>query len=169
MSVTLLHDDTRKVSAFLHAKRVRIDPAFGGELSRLFEDDRARRAYYGRKGMLVDEAGEALWDAGLLATRPTPAEVLDLFATMMEPAADVRTVPVLDVDWEDLEQKRETRRKNRWRLFECWCAKPKKIRFAGDVLPVRCEECGERFELRTVKLDVESVGRSSMVDDVAPF
>lgn len=156
MSVTLLHDDTRKVSALLHSRRVRIDPAYGGELTMLFEDERARRAYYGHKGMLVDEAGEAMWDAGLLAERPSPAEVLDLFTLMMQPGADVRTARVSGVDWESAEAKRETRRRNRWRLFECFCAKPKKVRFAGDVLPVRCEECGEMFELRTVVLDVRS-------------
>lgn len=64
-------------------------------------------------------AGEALWDAGLIAQRPSPAEVLDLFTLMMQPGADVRTVRVNGVDWESAEAKRETRRRNRWRLFEC--------------------------------------------------
>lgn len=166
MTVTLLHDDARKVSAFLHTRRVRIDPAFGGELSRLFQDDRARRAYYGRKGMGVDEAGEALWDAGLVALRPSPAEVLDLFAEMMQPAGADVCARVSSVDWEEAEAKRETRRKNRWRLFECFCAKPVKVRVASDTYDATCGKCGERFELRTVVLDVRV---SSMGDDAAPF
>lgn len=166
MTVTLLHDDTRKVSAFLHAKRVRIDPAFGGELSRLFEDDRARRAYYGRKGMSVDEAGEALWDAGLLAQRPSPAEVLDLFAEMMQPVGADVCARVSSVDWEDMEAKRESRRKNRWRTYRCYCPRYASIRVACDDFKATCEKCGEKFELRTVVLDVRV---SSMSDDAAPF
>lgn len=161
------------IRRLLHRKRVTIDSQYRGECQRLFDDPRSRMAFYGARGLTIDALGEYLHEQRVYAARPTCREVLDLLDTIMAPgpvrqllgkreAKAVRTAAE-----DDLSRQYETRRKNRWRLFECQCTKPTKIRFAADELPeslarVTCDHCGEHYVLRTIKLDLSNIDLSGV-------
>lgn len=162
------------VLKLLHRRRVRIDPAFRVECHQLFADPRIRMAYYSSKGLLVDDLGEALWDAGFTGPeRPSCVEVIDLLAEVLAPAGSPRQrVTLREADGisrqavEDIARQLETRKGNRWRSYRCQCEKGRPFRFAGDALPVtvvlRCLTCGESYTLQTIMLDLSNVDRSAM-------
>jgi hypothetical protein len=163
----LVCDDIREASRLIHKRRVRLDPRYRGELVTMFENPKARMAYFGKRGLTVDELGEALWEAGIFHERPPERDVLELLDSLCTPGAvrakvarsEIRS-ELADLQ-ESLERELEVRRKNRWRVFECSCLKSAKIRVAADVLPAAlaraaCDNCGERWTLRTIMLDLSN-------------
>lgn len=157
----------RDLSRLVHAKRVRLDPQYRGELVRLFDNPRARMAYFSKHGLTVDDLGEALWDARLCDIRPTCDEVLGILEQLFTPgpvraAISKSTVRAeLSEIQDSLTRELETRRKNRWRLFACRCFNSAKIRATKDELPPAlaraiCGECGEPWTLQTIKLDLSN-------------
>jgi hypothetical protein len=172
--ITLLDDSTRKVSALLHRRRVAIDPQYRGECEWLFENERARRTFYGRKGLTVDQVGEALYDAQLVAQRPNCNDVLELLGELFRPAETRavgctrrEAVEILGAHMEDLDRQIAVRLGNRWRSYRCQCKRP--IRVASDNFRGTCSDCGETFVLVTIKLDLSNVIVPASVDDVTPF
>lgn len=174
MPVSWRVDDLSVVSALVHRKRVCMDPQYRGECEWLFGNDRARAAYYGRNGLTIDALGELLFDRGFVTERPAAGDVVDLLEALFRPTGSradvcnrVERERALAATHADLERQLEVRRKNRWRLYECAC--PVKIRHAGDALRARCQECGERFELKTIKRDLSNVQVAVTADETVPF
>lgn len=165
--MNLQTDNMHELTRLIHAKRVRIDPQYRGELIRLFDNPRARMAYFSKTGLTVDQLGEAIWDARLSHERPTCDEVLELLERIFTPGAIRAKVARSEVRdalgevQESLSRELEVRRKNRWRVFECSCFKSAKVRIAADVLPpalarATCDQCGAPWTLRTIKLDLSN-------------
>lgn len=157
----------REISRLVHARRVSIDPLFRGELLRLFDNPRARMAYFSKHGLSVDDLGEAIWDAGMCVARPSPAEVLELLEQLFMPGVVRQAFGRSEVKAElselqdEIQRELDVRRGNRWRSFECACFKSAKIRATKDELPpgmaeARCSQCGEPWTLRTIKLDLSN-------------
>src|SRR6478609_750978 len=73
------------LSRLVHKRRVRLDPLFRGELVRLFDNPRARIAYFSKRGLSVDDLGEAIWEAKLCTERPSPREVFDILENLFTP------------------------------------------------------------------------------------
>jgi len=160
-------DDIREASRLIHKRRVRLDPRYRGELVTMFENPKARMAYFGKRGLAIDDMGEALWEAGIFHQRPSERDVLELLDSLCTPGAVRTKVARSEIRSEladlqaSLERELEVRRKNRWRVFECSCFKSSKIRVAADVLPpalarATCDNCGEPWTLRTIKLDLSN-------------
>ena len=167
----------RDLSRLVHAKRVRLDPQFRGELVRLFDDKRARMAYFSKHGLTVDQLGEAMWDARLCDVRPTCDEVLGILENLFTPGPVRRKIGKSEVRDElaelhdSLSRELETRRKNRWRLFACACFNSAKIRATKDELPPAlaaaiCEECGSPWTLQTIKLDLSNRNAPMSAEEV---
>lgn len=160
-------DRTRDLARLVHAKRVRIDPQYRGELVRLFDNPKARMAYFSKHGLTVDQLGEAIWDAGLTNERPSCDEVLELLERLFTPGA-VRTKiarsevrDALTEMQDELTRELDKRRKDRWRQYRCGCFGAPALKFSRDVLPLAlaratCDECGQPWTLRTIKLDLSN-------------
>lgn len=124
----------RDLSRLVHAKRVRLDPQYRGELIRLFDNPRARMAYFSKHGLTVDALGEAMWDARLCDVRPTCDEVLTILENLFTPgpvrAAVAKSAIRAELSelQDSLARELEVRRKNRWRSFACACFNSAKIR-----------------------------------------
>lgn len=89
MSLIII-DDTTPIRGMLRRRKLRIEDASRGELRRLADDPSTRKSFFASRGMRVDEAGEAMFDAGYLVRRPSPAEVLDLLAELLPPVESKR-------------------------------------------------------------------------------
>jgi hypothetical protein len=165
----ILRAPISEVSRLLHRKRLRIDPQYRGECLRLFADPRARMAYFSKRGLTVDDFAEAIWDAGFCDPRPDCTEVLDMLENLILSTPGVVRAKVAKSEIRatlgdlesSLERELETRRKNRWRSWECSCANSAKIRTTKDELPpamarALCDECGEPWTLKTIKLDLSN-------------
>lgn len=89
LSTVCRFDDVRDVLALIHAKRLRIDPAYAGEVSRLFENPGLRLNYQSANGLDVDSMAEALWDAGFTTRRMDCRETLDFLEMVFTPRLPV--------------------------------------------------------------------------------
>lgn len=158
---------SRELSRLVHAKRLRIDPQYRGELIRLFDNPKARMAYFSKHGLTVDQLGEAIWDAKLCHERPSCDDVLETLEDLFTPgvvrkiAGRLETAGILGDVIEGFERELQVRKGNRWRLFECRCFQPAKIRATKDQLPPAlaravCDTCGEPWTLSTIKLDLSN-------------
>lgn len=173
--------DVREVSRILHRKRLRIDPQYRGELVRLFENPRARMAYFSKRGLTIDAMCEALWDAGCTFERCTSDDLLEYLEQLFSAAGTVRErvsrSEVRDTLAEvqtNLERELAVRRKNRWRVFRCACSNSRPVRVAADELPpclarATCEHCGEPYALQTIKLDLSNRSVPMSADELTEF
>lgn len=165
--IPLACNDIREASRLIHKRRVRIDPRFRGELVTLFENPKARMAYFGKRGLTVDELGEALWQGGIFHERPSERDVLELLDSLCMPGAvrvkvarsEIRS-ELADLQ-ESLEIELQKRRKDRWRQFRCACFGAPAVKVSRDELPpalarATCDECGEPWTLRTIMLDLSN-------------
>lgn len=116
------------------------DPAFRGEIARLFDNPGYKRLYFRRNGLTVDSFGELLWDRGIVGERPNPREVLDYLDELLRRAPRVRGRKRASVTAIDSAETRA--RKNRLRLFQCSCGQ--KIRGTRATLVL----CGLCYEMR---------------------
>lgn len=160
-------DRMKDVARLVHRVRVQIDPAFRGELVRLFENPKARMAYFSKNGLLMDELTEAIWDAGLTFERPTIIETLELLKTLFTPGTLRAKISKAEVKGElaevyaGLETELDKRRRDRRRTFRCSCFGSPAVRFDRDELPSAmaraiCDECGAPWTLQTIKLDLSN-------------
>lgn len=160
-------DDIREASRLIHKRRVRLDPRYRGELVTIFENPKTRMAYFGKRGLTIDELGEALWEAGIFHERPPERDVLELLDSLCTPGAvrvkvarsELRS-ELADMQ-ESLEIELQKRRKDRWRVFRCACFGTPAVKFSRDILPpalarATCDDCGERWTLRTIMLDLSN-------------
>jgi len=74
------------VLGLIRRRKLCIDPMYAGELRRLREDPNVGKSYFSRRGMTVDELGEALWDHGFVHYRPDCNEVLHLINQIFTPS-----------------------------------------------------------------------------------
>ena len=111
--------------------------------------------------------GEALWEGGIFASWPSERDVLELLDSLCTPGAvrvkvarsEIRS-ELADLQ-ESLERELDKRRKDRWRVFRCACFGAPAVKVSRDELPpalarATCDECGEPWTLRTIKLDLSN-------------
>ena len=76
--MALIIDSYEPVRRLLLRRGIAIDPMYRGEIRRLAENPGIRMRYMRSGGMLLDDIGEALWDAGFTYRRVDCNEALEI-------------------------------------------------------------------------------------------
>lgn len=153
----LTTDNIQPVEALIREKRICVDARFRGELSDYHAVGNIRASYFRRNGLTIDELGEALYDRGYVATRPTEREVLDLLDRIFtsrrsgSPRRDTTADAIAAATERELQKARTTRN----RLWTCACGKSS-LRSARLDLLLTCGYCAARV-VRTERTVTEII------------
>jgi len=145
LKAALTIDHSSPARGLLRQMKIRIDPAFHGELKRLQSDATIRKSFFSQNGLSIDEVGRRLHDAGYLSERPSPAEVVDILAEILPagvPPKELIGIPIriaeVLIDGRERTQK-EIQRALRFDTDRCICRDIRRLRsktYGGLEVPV---------------------------------